>query len=249
MFTGPENYLYEGGSFSMFPTLNREPQSMSWSSEAWKRIEHVYEKIIQMDFVRQLGDGSLDTETFIRYIEQDKLYLDEYSRALGMIAVRTPDMSDAADFHQFSLNTAIAEQELHSFYLWHFKTPMRKDVTKSPTCELYTGFLAKHANFSSVEVAAAAVLPCFWIYDAVGKHHSSLLAQTKNHPYEKWISMYDSSDFSADVQKAIKFCDKLAAEATPKVREKMFEVFEKGCVLEYMFWQSAYDKEQWPFPI
>lgn len=225
-------------------------KKMTWSAEAWKRTEHIYNSILELKFVQELGDGTLARDKFVWYMEQDKLYLDDYSRALAMIAVRTPEVKDAAQWMKFSQNAALAEQTLHEFFLSHFSVGMRLDIRKSPTCELYTGFLAKHASFSCLEVAAAAVLPCFWIYDAVGRHHAALLVQSEdNHPYGRWIEMYDSDDFGSDVQRAIAFVDKLASKASPETRELMFEVYAKACVMELMFWKSAYEKEEWPIPV
>lgn len=50
-----------------------------------------------------------------------------------------------------------------------------------------------------------------------------------------------------DFLNTIKLVDQLAAKCV--LREKMFEVYAKVCVLEPMFWKSAYKQEQWPASI
>lgn len=222
-----------------------------WSEEAWEAIEHVYAEILKLEFVKKLGDGTLDRAKFLNYMQQDKLYLNDYMRALALIAAKVPNAVDCAMFGRFSQNAAIAEQELHDFYLEYVgeDAAQRKEAQKNVTCELYTSFLLKHAALSPVEVAAAAVLPCFWIYDAVGVHHTNMLQEAKNrgieHPYARWIELYSGADFNADTNLAIKFCNKLAERATPETRRDMIEAFVKAAVMELMFWNAAWIDEKW----
>jgi thiaminase (transcriptional activator TenA) len=227
---------------------------MAWSDDAWKEIETVYQKILDSKFVSELGDGTLASDRFIRYMQQDKLYLNDYARALSLVAARAYETRDTIQFAKFTQVCAEAEQELHNFYLDFHKnnginTTDMSHVKKNIACELYTSFLIRHATISPVEVAAAAVLPCFWIYDAVGLHHrqklKEVLAAGKEHPYVRWIEMYSSEDFTSGTKEAREFVDRLAANTTPQCRQAMTEAFVKTSVMELMFWQAAYDDEQW----
>lgn len=226
---------------------------MAWTDEAWKAIEDVYEKILNLEFVRELGDGTLSQERFLEYMVQDKLYLNDYARALALIAVRAPTAEDTSEWSQFSIHAATAETTIHDFYIKNFEVSdgMKSKLSgsvKSPSCELYTSFLLRHAALSSIEVAAAAVLPCFWIYDQVGRHHSEVLKShpnKANHPYAKWIEMYGSDEFDEGTNKAKSFCDKLAEKTTPEVRQQMIDAFVRASVLELMFWKAAWDNEKW----
>jgi len=226
---------------------------MTWSDEAWKEIENIYQKILDSPFVVELGNGSLSKSRFVTYMKQDKLYLNDYARALALIAAHAYTPQDTTVFASFAQTAAEAEQSLHDFYLDFHKDADNVggiETTKNVTCELYTSFLLRHAAMSPVEIAAAAVLPCFWIYDAVGIHHRARLEEhkiaNKNHPYAKWIEMYSSVEFTSGTMQAREFCDRLAANTTPEIRRKMTEVFVKASLMEHMFWNAAWDDQQWP---
>lgn len=226
---------------------------MAWTDEAWKAIEDIFQKILELDFVRELGDGTLSQERFLEYMVQDKLYLNEYGRVLALIGVHATSAEETAMWSRFSIMAATAETGLHDFYIKNFdltdemKSQLSNDI-KSPTCELYTSFLLRHAALSPREVAAAAVLPCFWIYDQVGEHHGKILAShpdKANHKYAKWIEMYSGDDFEGGVAKAKAYCNKLAEQTTPEIRKQMIDAFVRASVLELMFWKAAWDNEKW----
>ena len=43
--------------------------------------------------------------------------------------------------------------------------------------------------------------------------------------------------------------DELAASATPAVREEMLHAFRMSARFEWLFWDSAYRREQWPIAL
>ena len=93
-------------------------------------------------------------------------------------------------------------------------------------------------------MSVAALLPCFWIYGEVGKH---LLAVARPaNPYQAWIDTYADEAFADGVRKVIALSDRIAAAATPAVRDQMHQAFRRAAQLEWMFWDSAYRREAWP---
>jgi len=96
-----------------------------------------------------------------------------------------------------------------------------------------------------LEIAMAAVLPCFWVYQKVGDH--ILAVQSKNgNPYQAWIDTYGGDEFTTAVQQAIAICDEVAASCTAARRRAMTEAFVLSTKMEWMFWDSAWKLETWP---
>ena len=90
----------------------------------------------------------------------------------------------------------------------------------------------------------AALLPCFWIYLAVGKHiHQH--ANTPN-PFQAWIDTYAGAEFAQAVQRVIAVVDEVATEASPRTLAAMHRAFTHAAQLEWMFWESAYHQKTWP---
>lgn len=212
-----------------------------WSEEAWDAASAVYEKTLTLPFVRALADGTLEPEKFRFYLRQDSLYLRSYFRVLAHIAARLDSVADADDFIGFTSDGIAVEKALHGSFL-HGDVPQQSDM--SPTCALYTSTLLSQ-TLEPVEVEAAAVLPCFWIYQKVGERIYADGGSNDANPYSRWIDTYADPAFADSTNQAIDICNRLADSASPAVRAKMTEIFVKCARLEWMFWDSAWNLEKW----
>ncbi len=211
---------------------------MKWSEVVWKEVEGIYQDILKLPFVRELAAGSLSRERFTFYIRQDACYIENYSKVLAHIASRLPVKEWREDFLKFALDGILVENALHA----SFSDICTTDIQPTPTCLLYCSYESAK-GLEPVEVEAAAILPCFWIYMLVGKeiHKNS----TPDNPYSRWIETYADQSFAISTAKAIEICDLLAAQTTPEIREQMTRAFIMATKMEWMFWDSAYDLEKW----
>ena len=67
----------------------------------------------------------------------------------------------------------------------------------------------------------------------------------KDNPYQNWIQTYGGEEFSKSVTQAIQITNNYALKASDETVQKMNNAFKKSSKLEWMFWESAYNKEQW----
>ncbi|MGI4803648.1 MAG: thiaminase II [Janthinobacterium lividum] len=215
---------------------------MKWSETAWQQSAAIYDQIIQMPFNQELMAGTLDIEKFKFYISQDSNYLEHFGRCLALIAART-QTGYVLDFLHFAEGAIVVENALHANYFATFNIDQKADL--SPACHHYINYLLKEASLSQVEVAMAAVLPCFWIYKKVGDYIYANQTQNNN-PYQTWIDTYAGEDFGKVVDRAIQICDEAAANCSQQQQKTMTEAFTTGCRLEWLFWDSAWRMETWP---
>ena len=215
---------------------------MKWSEVAWSQSQEVYKKIIDMPFIQGLIDGTLPLEKFRFYIEQDSNYLEYFGRALAIIAGRVP-ATYMLDYIRFSEGAIVVENALHASYFEEFGISGRAPI--APACHHYTSFLLSTSGTAPVEVAMAAVLPCFWIYKKVGDYIYEK-QNNINNPYQNWINTYAGEEFGALVEKAIRICDEVALNCSPAQQEEMTRAFLAASRLEWLFWDSAWRLEQWP---
>jgi thiaminase/transcriptional activator TenA len=175
------------------------------------------------------------------YVNQDTLYLSEYTKVLAQVGVKC-HQSDETQFYLESATGIIeVEKALHQLFLKEeYLNP-----TPSPTCELYNSYLARIVNNHSVEVGLAAVLPCFSIYKEVGDYILANQLNKENNIYQEWIDTYAGEEFATSVAKAIAITNKYASLASKENLALMEEVFIKTSKLEWMFWDSAYKQEAW----
>lgn len=215
---------------------------MKWSEQTWQTTEHHYQSILEMPFIKELSDGTLPQEKFRFYMAQDSLYLEHFGRTLSLIAAKIPDLQDVLSFMRFAENAIVVENALHESYFIDFGVT-EKGILE-PACHHYIHFLRSTAALESVEIAVAAVLPCFWIYREVGDYIYNN-QNAINNPYQKWIDTYGGDEFSVAVDQAIAICNRLAENSTEEVRKKMSEAFLMASRMEFHFWEAAYELKTW----
>lgn len=211
-----------------------------WSEQAWRAVEPVYRQILSHPFVTGLVAGTLERSKFLFYLSQDALYLGRYCKVLAHVGSRLDNRADIEAMMRFASDGIAVEAALHESFLGGEPLP-----AMSPTCMLYTAVEEAQA-FRPVEVEAAALLPCFWVYDRVGR---SILEQcgdsVDSNPYARWIKTYGDPTFAEATRRYIDICDRLADGATDAIRAEMTEIFKTCTRLEWMFWDSAYHLEKW----
>ena len=93
---------------------------MNWSDSAWKTIEPIYDKIIEMPFITELMNGTLPLEKFQYYMVQDAFYLDQFGRALAIIGARVDNVEDSLAYIKFAEGAIVVEKALHESYFEEF---------------------------------------------------------------------------------------------------------------------------------
>lgn len=209
---------------------------MKLSQQAWEKSAHIINAIKQHPFNQELMQGTLAPDKFAYYIEQDALYLQDFARCQALIAARAP-LDYVRSFLRYADYTFIAEQEIvHQFFRTTFGFQATGKLT--PATLSYTSWLLAVCSREPVEVAVAAVLPCFWVYRETGRHINS--HANADNPFSRWIDTYSSADFDHTVNDAIHICDALAQKTSDDIRARMLDVFYKSTCLEWHFWNDAY---------
>jgi thiaminase/transcriptional activator TenA len=211
---------------------------MTLSKTAWTMSAKIIQAIENHPFNQELMRGTLASDKFAYYIEQDSLYLQDFARCHALIASRVSH-EYVRCFLRYSDYTFVAEQEIvHQYFrdTFHFQ----ESGLLSPATLSYTSYLLRMCSTEAVEVGIAAVLPCFWIYREVGMYIARHAGA--NNPYSRWIETYSSDDFANSVNEAISIFDALADKAADATRQKMLDTFYKSTCLEWHFWNDAYYK-------
>ena len=180
----------------------------------WQQNARLAGECLNHPFVRGLADGTLDTETFKRYVAQDAFFLNAFARAYAFAAARSQDM---ATFTQISelLNGVLRELQLHADYARELKIELDR-VQPYPAVVVYTDFLLATAGQREPGETFAAMTPCMRLYGYLGTE----LAQTvvAKNAYQSWIATYSSPDFQALIARVESLLDAIAPES-PSVRD------------------------------
>ncbi len=208
-----------------------------WSEVALRSVKGIYEDIISQPFNVELMSGKLSKERFRRYVEQDTIYIRNYSDEMLIVADMLPHEEDKRLFHEFAQEGMAAEKELHA--LLSKQLGGLNEVASSRTTDLYMAHTRQWVDKGDLEISMAAILPCIWIYILVGKHLYKN-GQLEGNPYRDWIETYSSDMMMQGVQLSVNIADKLAEASSQSRRVKMREEFTKAVWFEWAFWEAAY---------
>jgi thiaminase/transcriptional activator TenA len=217
-----------------------------FTGELWGSIEDIYAGILAHPFLQGLNDGTLPEESFRYYVLQDVLYLREYARALSLVGVRSSDEDTLVMFDEHSAGAIAVERSLHEGFLKDLGVSQEEvdRVEASPTTLAYTSYLLKTAALGDYPEALGAVLPCYWIYERVGK---ALLEKSSPNPlYGRWIRTYGGEDFEALVKAVLNLTDEVCKDLNTVQKARVKEAFATTARYEWMFWDAAWRLEGWP---
>src|SRR5262249_32097045 len=150
----------------------------------------VWERILAHPYLKELKDGTLPVETFRFYVQQDWLYLQEFTRAAAVIAGRTPD----ADSLKFMLTWVepLVGMEYHFHRAHAEELGLDFDHIGWQMNEAnwaYSRHMLAAAHGATAAEGLAAMLPCPHVYSHVG----SVLRDGELPPnamYADWIEFY-----------------------------------------------------------
>lgn len=201
-------------------------------------------------FVEALADGSLDEERFAFYQMQDARYLEAFADACALISTRCIDPDDKLWFIDAARLALVVEGELHAGYgdkLGYGKEDIAR-LTLTPNNRAYQNHMTSTAvGSSSLVEAVAAVTPCPWLYVALGQHLERTLGDVpKGHPYGDWLEMYRDPEFNDYMDHLLERLQRFAEAADEAARERAREAFVVSARYEWMFWNQAWEHQQWP---
>lgn len=208
----------------------------------WTSAAPVYDAILTHPFLTGLTDGSLDPDSFGYYVTQDALYLTGYAKALAIVGAKAPDPGATEMFARHAAGALAVERALHESLLPELGLdPAVLTTTRmAPTTQAYTSWLLATAYGGSYAEGVAAVLPCYWIYWEVGKR---LLKQgSPDRRYQRWIDTYADDEYATLVRQVLTATDRLAGPDDQRLVDRFVDTSR----YEWMFWDAAWRREDWP---
>jgi len=215
--------------------MNAPIAAGSFTALMWDDISVIRREILNTGFIKKLADGTLGEDEFLNYIMQDIVYLAQDTEALKTLAERSPEEKYGSFFMKLAEDGIISEKIMHDEYLPDIKIP--GNFSQSPAFEQYGKFLLKHAADSPFEVAAAALLPCFWVYAFTG---SELKAGSIGpNRYSRFIETYAAGEFNDYVSEYIAIVEELAQQTTGVMRKLMINAFRQAAESELLIFREA----------
>ncbi|TYB49403.1 TenA family protein [Actinomadura chibensis] len=175
--------------------------------------------------VRGIAQGNLDEAVFRSWLEQDYLFLHDYTRVFSRLAWQAP-AAHLGDLVDLAHATYHDELDLHRSLSAGFGADL-DGATKGPACAAYTSFLLESA--ADYAGGLAALYPCMWGYSTLGR----LLAEDPpaEPRYRRWVDTYADPGFAELAGRVAQMIDESGAD--PATAERLFL---DGMRHELAFW-------------
>ncbi|GAB2565308.1 thiaminase II [Gracilibacillus alcaliphilus] len=224
---------------------------MTFSKELREAADDIFQGIFRHPFVVGLGEGELPKEALIHYVKADFEYLNAFINIYGIAIAKSNTREDMAYFHEkisFILNS-----EIHP----HHNLCQAAGVDYNdlqgyplpPSANHYVAHMKSAAQQGNMGELLAALLPCPWTYLEIGHYLKKTYQPTETHPFYEWISFYSRETTDSTTEELRLRLDQWAEGVNNQEREKAKLAFIKSCQLEYLFWDMAYQVEEWPFSL
>lgn len=216
--------------------------SERFTDQLWQEAQPLWQAIREHPFLHDLKNGTLPIETFRYYVIQDYHYLEAFGRAVATGLAKAPTSELLATVAR-RVMTPI-ERPLHErlFALAGVTHAEAAVATVSPTNLAYQNHMLSVAARGTLGETAAALLPCPWTYHALGD-----VVVDVDHPvYSVWAGFYSEGLLAESCRAWRELVDGEVAETGPRGATAMRRVFHLSMRYEWMFWQMAYSREQWP---
>ncbi|MFD1362815.1 thiaminase II [Lentibacillus salinarum] len=221
---------------------------MTFSDRLFKKIEPVWNSYLEHPFIKGIGEGTLDKEKFIHYMQQDYVYLIEYSRVFAIGSAKANDIETMTIFANLLHGTMNFEMDLHREYAEKFGISNEQLEATEPSAIVtaYTSYMISQAALGGVENAIAAVFACAWSYNWIGKKLAEWPGALDHELYGNWVKMYSSDGFTKIADDCLHLINDIAKDKPEHELKKMEEIVIQTSYFEYMFWDMAENTSMWP---
>jgi thiaminase/transcriptional activator TenA len=213
-----------------------------FTDELWRDAQPIWQAIVAHPFLAEIQAGTLPLESFRYYVGQDYHYLEGFARTVATALAKAPTAEHLALIARRVLTPI--ERPLHErlFALAGLDPTSVSALPLAPTNLAYQNHMLAVAGRGGLGETAAALLPCPWTYHELGNHVTDVDHQI----YGPWAAFYSEGLLADSVRAWRSFVDDEAAEAGPRTRAAMRQAFFRSMRYEWMFWEMAYRREEWP---
>ncbi|WP_066187633.1 MULTISPECIES: thiaminase II [Gracilibacillus] len=224
---------------------------MTFSEELRAAADDIYQGIFQHPFVVGIGKGDLHKEAIIHYVKADYEYLNAFINIYGIAIAKGDTRKEMAYFHEKI--SFILHSEIHPHHNLCQVAGVHYDDLQGyplpPSAHHYVTHMKSVAQQGSMGELIAALLPCPWTYLEIGQHLNEVYQPTEDHPFYDWIQFYANPETGSITTELCQRLDEWAEGVREQEKEKAKQAFIKSCQLEYLFWEMAYQVEEWPFAL
>ena len=205
-----------------------------------ERNRELWERVVEHDFARELGDDSLPLEKFQRYFVQDYAFFRDFVVLISLGIAKAPNMDAARPLAGF-LNEILQGEEVlftKTFESWGWPPERYRDAALGPT----TLALGNLMGRTAYEGSFAEILTLLAVTEGTYLDWPARNAERGADPmtpiYRDWTAVHASPEFETFVRGLFDALDALTL--TAEQEEQVARLFEVTLRYELDFFDTGY---------
>ncbi len=204
-------------------------------------IKPLWDEAADKNFVIQMAEGTLDINSFKKYMIQDYLYLFDYIEILKDIKALSKN-DDISAFLEATIREV--EEELKRVHIPNMEKLGIKvvDIQKSVQNEVfkeYVSYMKSCAEEYGMIAGLISLLQCSWCYAYIAKKVCEKYSkEIANSSYKDWFEAYTCKAYIDANQTWIDVADRECMNIDKSGIDKMIEIFKECAVYENKIWDS-----------
>ena len=214
---------------------------MKITDTLFNKVEVLWEKAAEKEFLIKMADGSLENDRYSRYMLQDYYYLLEYKDILGRL-LKLSDDSEVTDFLKMAVDVTVFEIEnvhLPAMKKLGISEDEIKNTGKNQVVADYVKFYNDTIDKSGLIGGFTALLQCCWNYAYLGEKLCAKYGEQIEKSYYKfWFDTYTSKEYVETNEKWQSLVNKITAGVDDKRKETLCQIFKTCAEFENKFWDA-----------
>ena len=192
-----------------------------------ERHRELWERVVEHDFPRELGDDSLPLEKFQRYFLQDYAFFQDFVVLIALGIAKAPNMDAARPLAGFLHEILQGEEVLFTktFESWGWPPERYRGAAPGPTALALGNLMGRTAyegGFAEILTVLAVTEGTYLDWPA---RNAARGAAPKTPIYRDWTAVHTSPEFEKFVRGLFAVLDELTLTAEQETRvARLFEV-------------------------
>jgi thiaminase/transcriptional activator TenA len=219
---------------------------MPLTQELRRKHIDLWEKMVTHPFVTEMGEGTLPAEKFRRYFLQDYVFVNDLVSMTALGIAKAPDFGAANHLNQFLVSTLNPENDLfaRAFRELGASEAEYSSASASPTTQGFGDFLMR----TGLEGSFEDIITVLYVTEGTYLNWGTRLLEAGKNPanpvYREWIDLHGPAVLGDLVNWMGQYLDNADLG---KRRPHIEHIFLTALRYEYLFWESAYHGESWPY--
>ncbi len=217
------------------------PADDSWVESAVQLGETPLAAVLRHPFVSGVFAGTLAKGPFVLFLQQNLIYLAHYAAVLETLAgrlVRERGLKGESEAFAAWAQETLDMRDWTASYVKDLEGEIPQNAAAIGALQSYVDFEEACAQGESLAAAVAAVLPCFWLWDAFGRKLRPG-AKIDGNPFRAWVEGMGSEAAHASCIKILAVAESLARDASLEEKARMTDVFLAGCWHEWSLFEAV----------